>query len=155
MTRLATTPKTLLAVALALPLAGCSGYTLTGRVVEGDASWVAVVSPDDPALTDARGVGGVRLHLQLDPGRLSRETLAETTSAPDGSFTLEVDRFGAGLLEYDVGLFARRAGYAPTDGLAFRLPPDSKALLVMMSPGADRDTGERPSYEADLDRYRW
>ena len=123
-----------------LALTGCGGYQLRGKVIEGTFSGIEIVSKDDPRLGEP-GVGGVSLHLQNDPNRLNRETIVRGSSGPDGSFELPVDLTGAGLLEYDVGLFARRKGLAPAQS-AFRLPSSGRRVLITMAPGEDRDLGE-------------
>ena len=135
----------LTAALLACSLLTACSYSLKGRVIEGETSYVTVVDASDPRLNDP-GLSGVRLHLQMDPGRLQRETLARDTSAFEGEFELPVDEIGAGFMQYDVGLFARRAGYSPAEG-SFRLPPKSKRILIVMARGQDYDQGE--SFEED------
>ncbi len=130
---------TTLLLATAILSSACT-YTLKGRVVEGDTSYIAVVDSTDPRLND-HGMTGVRLHLQLDPGRMSRKTITRDVSDSDGAFELPVTEVGAGFLEYDVGLFARRAGYSPAE-TSFRLPPSSKRILIVMARGQDYDQGE-------------
>lgn len=135
-------------LAIAFAAAGCSdGYHLRGRVIQGEASYVAVVDPSDPRLTQP-GLDGVALHLQMEPGKANRETITRDLSGPGGEFALKVDRFGAGWMEYDVGLFARLPGFNPAQHF-FRLPPDSKRVLIMMAPGRDRDLGEERDLSLD------
>ena len=138
---------TLIACALliaALPLTACnsgeSGYHLKGKVVRGSQSVIMIVDQDDERL-NFPAIGGASLHLQQDPGRLQRETLATGVSGPDGTFSMKVDRFGAGWLEYDVGLFVRRDGFTPAE-LPFRLPDKSRRVLVMMGEGVGRDLSD-------------
>lgn len=141
------TPRLALLPALALLatlLPGCGeGYVLRGRVIESENSFISVVDPSDPRLStdDVQGIPGVALHLQMDPGKLNRETITRDVSGPDGEFALHVDRFGAGWMEYDVGLFARKPGFTPAQHF-FRLPPDSKRIIIMMARGHDHDLGE-------------
>jgi len=142
--------RTIGVLALTLASVACSPYTLKGRVIEGDTSYVSVVDETDPRLND-RGLEGVRLHLQMDPGKLSRKSLTRQTTGIDGAFELPVSEFGAGFMEYDVGLFARRAGYSPADG-SFRLPPKSKRILIVMNRGRDFDQGE--TLEGDWHQMR-
>lgn len=122
-------------------VAGCGGYELHGRVVAGDASYISIVDEDHPVLLESRGVGGASVHLQEDPGTLRSQTIARSTTNPDGTFSLPVDRIGAGMLEYDVGLFVRKQGYAPAE-LPFRLPGKGKAILVVLRSGEDRAIDE-------------
>jgi hypothetical protein len=134
----------ILAALLAVSIAGCGeGYMLRGRVIRSETSYVALVDPSDPRLDDdtVQGIPGVTLHLQMDPGKLNRETITRDVSAPDGSFALRVPNFGAGWMEYDVGLFARKPGLTPAQHF-FRLPPDSKRVIIMMAPGHDQSLGE-------------
>lgn len=135
----------LLVVALlglfALGLVGCGEpYQLRGKVISGDYSAVMVVPADDPRF-EGEGIAGARLHLQRDPGRPNRITLNEDFSQSDGSFAVEVDKFGAGWAEMDVGLFVRRRGYAPAFS-SFNLPWESFRVLVVMTPGRDHDLNE-------------
>lgn len=138
----------------ALALTGCGqGYALRGRVIESETSYIAIVDPADPRLNEP-GIPSVQLHLQMDPGKLNRETITRDLSGPDGEVILKVDRFGAGFLEYDVGLFARKPGYTPSQHY-FRLPPGGKRILIMMAPGRDHDLGETPdSSMQDYERFR-
>ena len=121
-------------------LVGCEGYQLRGKVIRGDYSAIELVPKNDPRLAQA-GLSGVSLHLQSDPNRLHRETVARGTSGPDGELRLPVDLVGAGFLMYDVGLFARKEGHAPAESM-FRLPGSGKRVLITMAVGQDRDLGE-------------
>ena len=127
-------------LATALTGMGCEGYALRGRVVQGEVSYVAVVDRDDPRL-EGVGLPGVQLHVQSDPGRLNRKTVARGVSGAAGEIKLPVDLAGAGLLQYDVGVFARRSDYSPASGF-FRLPSSRKRVLVVLGAGDDYDLGE-------------
>lgn len=134
-------------------LGGCSSYTLSGRVIKGDASYVALVNPDDPRLDD-EGIPGVSLTLVMDPTRLNRKTIAQGVSQADGSISLGVDEFGAGMLELDTELTARKKGAEPAQGF-FRLPGSGKKrVLVSLGPGEDRDLNpERENLRDQADQY--
>lgn len=134
-------------------LTGCGGYALQGRVIRGDISAVYLVGKNDPRLTEP-GIGlmGAEIHLQQDPGKLNRETLGRTSSDGDGAFSIEVDRVGAGFLDYTVGIFARRKGYEPAMSGGIGLPGPGKRVLIIMTQGTDRDLGEER--ENHLDTYR-
>lgn len=135
---------TVFVAALAPVLGGCS-YALQGRVIRGDASYVEVVDSGDPRLSEPKaGMSGVSIHLQGDPSNIRRKTLGRTASGGNGGFSVPVDEFGAGMLDYDVGVFARRKGCEPAEGY-FRLPGSGKRVLVVMAPGDDRETREQPS----------
>lgn len=130
-------------VAGACALLGACSSSLQGKAIRGDYSGVEVVSDSDPRLAE-RGLSGVSVHVQLDPTKLKRETLGRAVSASDGSFSIPVDQFGAGVLEYDIGVYARRRGCEPAEAF-FRLPGSGKRLLVIMTEGEDKDTTEQPS----------
>jgi len=139
----------LLAVACSLlVLTGC-GYTMRGKVVEGEVTYIAIVDANDPRL-EGRGVGGVNISLETDPDRLSREQVGRTVSQQDGSFSMDVDAFGAGFLQYDVGITAHRRGFETATNL-FRLPSSGKRILIMMAPGVGDESWRRP--ESPFEQY--
>ena len=128
------------ALCAALFSSACT-YSLKGRVVEGPDSYVAVVDSSDPRLTQGKGLVGASLNMQLDPMKINRKSVARNISGANGEFELPVDEVGAGLLEYDVGVYVRRKGCEPAEGF-FRLPGSGKRLLVVMSPGKDHPTSD-------------
>ncbi|MEX0654215.1 MAG: hypothetical protein WD534_18405 [Phycisphaeraceae bacterium] len=125
----------LLVVVSAMGLAGCSGYQLQGKVIEGPESGVFIVSEDDPRL-DEPGLRGARVALTLDADRLSAKHVGDGESDLDGAFTVSVDEFGAGFLEHDVEVLVRLAGYAPAVR-TIRLPGSSRRVLVTLAEGED------------------
>jgi hypothetical protein len=130
------TPVRFAALALAaLLLAGCD-YELQGVVVTGAVPEVRVVSRDDPRLQQ----GGL-VHAQvvgtIDPESLNAERLRAVVTDEQGRFTLPVDATGAGMLEYKLGLFVRHTGFSPTED-TIDLPPSRKRLLIVLSPGEDK-----------------
>lgn len=133
---------------LAAPLAGCEGYALKGRVVQGDASYVTLVSQDDPRLAQA-GIAGAHVRVETDPMRLSRKTVATGTSDAAGDIKLPIGEFGAGWLEYDVGVFAGHEGFRPAEGF-FDLPPDGSALLIVLEPGTGSSATWQPTQRENL-----
>lgn len=147
----------LTACAAALALQACGPYTLKGRVIQGDVSSVAIVDDDDRRLGDEGGPGlsGVGLKLTLEPARLNRKLVAQEYSADDGSFELPVDEAGAGLLEFEAGILARRRGFQSAEGV-FMLPGGSKRVLIILAPG--RDTPgmfeDEPTAQELLEQYR-
>jgi hypothetical protein len=120
--------------------AGCGQYVLEGKVVEGDASAVQAVPPDDPRL-EKPGLGQAQIVLTLDPQSLGRERIASSTVQPDGSFAIPVDVFGAGFLEHEFGARARLDGYNAAYDV-FMLPGGNQKLLITLAPG--RDTYDEP-----------
>jgi predicted small secreted protein len=117
-------------------LAGCSTYQLRGKVVEGPASEIRIVEADDPQL-QRPAVSGVRIEATLDPQSLARKTLSPVTTNEAGEFALPIDELGAGMLEYEVQVLARRPGYKHAAEFV-QVPGASKRLLIVLAPGVDR-----------------
>lgn len=145
----------LLLSAVAIPVtgAGCSGYTLRGKVVRGDISYATIVEADDVRFEDA-GMSGVRIALQSNPGRLNRERIGETFTDSAGEFAIRVDRFGAGMLNYEVSFEARRKGYEGVRQM-FTLPSRKKRIFVMLHPGEDVLGPEEESLDDEFERFRF
>jgi hypothetical protein len=137
-------------LALATLIAGCADYRLQGRVIAGDASYIAIVDADDPSLTQGRGLPGATVTITTDPERLSREQAGSGVTRPDGSFAVEFTEPGGGFLLYDVGVRVTRPGYAPAE-LFLELPKSSRRLLVVLAPGRE-PPGARE--EDPLEQYR-
>lgn len=119
-------------LASALCLAGCA-HRVEGRVVAGDASFVTVVSADDPRLS-APGIGGVRISFTRDPLRLNRELVASGVSGPEGEISIPIDAVGAGWLEEQWLVQAVRSDRGAAEGL-LSLPRGDRRLLIMLAPG--------------------
>lgn len=136
-------------------LPACGPHTIQGRVVQGDTSYITVVDNDDPRFESETGITGALLKLQLEPGRINRRVVAEQTSGANGEFSLPVDEFGAGVLEVECGLLARRRGFKSAEGV-FMMPGGSKQILVVLQPGRDApgDFEEEPSAQEQIERYR-
>ncbi len=118
----------------AASLAGCSGpHTISGRVIEGPMSYIEVVDPTDPRLNQP-GIPGALLHLEHRPGKLQHDTIDRELSDDQGRFTLVVDRFLAGAIDYDVALHAERSGLRQTTRFFVLPTDDTKMLLVMLAP---------------------
>lgn len=124
----------LLCAAIALVQAGCETYKLRGRVTSGDATYIALVDDNDPRLQTGDAIAGVVLRLQTDPGKLNRKFVGQGLTDGKGEFAIPVDEVGAGFLEYDVAIDARRSGYESTESF-FRLPPSDKRVLIVLRPG--------------------
>lgn len=144
---------TMLMLPLAFLLASCGPYQMKGRVVEGDISFIAIVDADDVRFQN-QPVEGVLLRARVDPGRVSGKTVAQETSDADGNFSLPVDEFGAGVVDMDVEVLARRSGYKSAESV-FNLPRDGKRVLIMMAPGRDPPGWgyDRETVEDTLRRY--
>lgn len=145
-----------LAGLLLIPLlcASCGPHTVRGRVVRGEASFITVVDKDDHRLKE-QGIGGVLLKAELDPGRLEHKTVAQEMTDESGDFGLPIDEFGAGLLEFDLAVLARKRGFSPAEGV-FKLPSGSRRLLIFLAPGRDVEpsTWDEEPVEKTLERYR-
>lgn len=131
-------------LALALATMGCQSYQLEGRVIEGAQSAIFIVDQEDPRLNEP-GLAQADLTLTLDPRRVTAEQLGAQRSASDGSFSFDVNEFGAGFLEHDVRLQAEASGYHETLR-DFQLPSRNKAVLVVLRP---ESAGRSPQQEAE------
>lgn len=138
--------------AIAGALVGCSPYVLRGKVIQGAASEVVIVNPDDPRL-EQDGVPGANVSLSVDPSRAQRKLLARQSSGETGELEFRIEELGAGMIEYDMGLSARRAGFQRAEGY-FKLPTKEKRVLIVLTPG--RDVGELDddlSPEQQVEKY--
>ena len=110
-------------------LSGCSSTTrtVTGMVLPGKASVVTLVAADDPRL-ESPGVGDV--HLRFTHGRGTPASLAETTTRPDGSFSL---RIAEGLVRGRIEVIATGPTVLTCRGAVY-LPTDDRRLLVIVEP---------------------
>ena len=83
---------------------------------------------------------------------LNKESMGEAITAGDGSFSLNVDRVGAGFFRYDVGLSADRRGFEHAT-LQFKLPPSDRRVLVILRPGVNSSETEDDVW-SDYKKYR-
>jgi hypothetical protein len=125
------------AAALGSALSGCATYELQGVVVEGATPGVFVVSSDDAKLKEM-GLVNAAVDVTLDPLSLGGRRLGVVHTDERGRFSVPIGDVGAGWMEYDVAVFSRMAGFAPTYD-TLRLPSFGRRLVVVMAPGADRD----------------
>ena len=132
-----------LLVSIAAGLTGCSAYVIQGKVVAGSISHMAFVAQDDMRLGEA-GMDEVRVTLRRDPDRLSTRVAASVTTGGDGKFSLDVDELGAGWMEEQWLLVARKPRFQNAmwkQRLTMNHP--KKRLLVTMAPGySDPDSHE-------------
>ena len=132
-------------------LTGCGGgAVMRGKVVSGPQSMVMVVTEDDPRLAGP-GLDGVTIQLTLDPRSLGRKPLGNGATYNDGTFAIPINEFGAGLLEYEVGVLARLEGRQYAEGY-FKLPPSSQRVLIIMAKGQDTYR-EFEDPRKDIERY--
>jgi hypothetical protein len=128
--------RNLAAVLIAAALLGCQSHQLEGVVVEGDHPRVELVNPGDARL-NGPVVSEARISLTLDPSSLNPKSLAELVSDPNGTFKVDVDALGAGILQYDLGILCQADGFK-TLYQTMAMPKRDRVLLVVLTPGHDR-----------------
>ncbi len=136
-------------VSTAAGLSGCSSYVLQGKVIAGPISHMAFVGADDNRLGES-GMDGVRVTLRRDPGRLSTHLVASAITDLNGNFSLAVDELGAGWMEEEWLLVARKPGFQNAiwqQRLTMKHP--KMQLLVTMTPGYS----EPDRHEDLMDQY--
>ena len=147
--------RCLAAVVLLLTVAGCSsGYSLRGRVIEGDFSHLKFVSADDPRLVEGQGLDGAMVMVFRDPGSLGRKLAARSSSGSEGGFECTIGDFGAGWLVEDWEITVMRPGFANAS-LTGQIPRHKKdtRLLVVLARGASSPVPTRDQLLGDLDRF--
>lgn len=122
-----------------LLLAGCSSYTLRGKVVSGPSSGIQVVKADNPALAGPP-IEQASVELILDPLSGGRERIGTVITREDGTFETPIDAIGAGMLEYQLLITVRHPGRTPAQQI-IDLPPANRRLLVRLAEGQDRPIG--------------
>jgi len=144
----------LIALMLLIPLTGCGGYVLRGKVVRGITTDAYLVSADDTRLND-EGVGDVKIVIWRDPERLNRKRVADGRSGPDGSFTIPIREFGAGWMEEQWMIEVFRTGYQ-TGSAMLALPgsPSKTPLIVTVAPGPSSPLQSPDPLLDQYDRYR-
>ncbi len=132
-----------LLVSTAAGLTGCGSYVIQGKVVAGPVSDMTFVAQDDTRLGEA-GISDVRVTLRRDPDRLSTRVVANVTTGGDGKFSLVVDELGAGWMEEQWLLVARKPRFQnATWKQQLTMQHRKMRLLVTMAPGySDPDPHE-------------
>ncbi|MEE8154557.1 MAG: carboxypeptidase-like regulatory domain-containing protein [Phycisphaerales bacterium] len=147
-----------LLVSTAAGLSGCSSYVLHGKVIAGPISHMAFVGADDNRLGEA-GIDGVQVTVRRDPGRLSTQLVASAITDLDGNFSLAVDELGAGWMEEEWLLVARKPGFQnATWQQRLTMKHPKLQLLVTMTPGysePDRHEDLMDQYEQFRRPTRW
>lgn len=134
-----------------LLLSGC-GYRIEGRAVPGGFGTVTWVDADDQRLQQ-RGMPGVRVQLVRDPDRMRREVIAESTSAADGSFTLDTRSFGVGWMDERWEIVASGPGVSAATRTELPMDASQRRLLIELgrgghSPGSPREANQNLYDEA-------
>lgn len=125
-------------VVVVFVLSGCSSYAIKGRVIRGPAASVQVVSNDDPRLKESNATGaGAEIQAVLEPTTpTERQGLGRHVSDSQGWFSIPVDAFGSGLLEYEAQIIARRDGNQGVMGTV-DLPRRGQSVLITLPLGHD------------------
>ncbi len=126
------------AIALALTsvmLSACTttSSSLRGVVVEGRSPGVYLVSADDPRLK-RYPVEDALVEVVVNPKDIRPERFESPPTLPDGEFSIDPTVFGAGFLQYDLGIFARARGYGDVWGEP-QWPGSNQRILIIMAPG--------------------
>jgi hypothetical protein len=132
---------------------GC-GRTIQTRVVKGEITTVGFVPTASPGL-DGPGVSGVRITFTRDPTSPGRKVIAEATTDERGAVAVQLDSFGAGMLEEEWLVEAYAPGYE-TASQILRLPFDGSGnrLLITLVPGRAVRPARPDDYLQDYERYR-
>lgn len=128
-----------LLLVIVFALFGCGGsYAIHGKVIQGTAPQVLVVGQDDPRLKedDLSGVGATVQAVFEPNNRIDRRMLPGVLTDSQGFFVLPVDVTGAGFLEYEATVIARKDGFAGAMQ-TLALPSRRQRLLIIMPRGRE------------------
>ena len=139
-----------LCVLLGVTFTGCANYQLQGVVVEGRSPDMQILAKNDPRLNQGYGLPDAVVELTIDPNHPRSQRLSSVTTDAQGRFAVPIDVFGAGMMEYEVGLLVRCKDYRP-QWHVFELPKQKKRVLVVMTPGVDSG---RPNVDLIEDTLR-
>lgn len=133
-----TRTTTLLQVlALSLLLTGCADFRLQGMVVEGSVPGLAIYDKDDDQLSQSGkfGLDQAIVEVTIDPDTGERQRLDPVRTDSAGRFSVPLDVFAPGMLEYEVGLLIHRPGFRP-HWQVIQLPDDDERVVVTLEPGS-------------------
>jgi len=121
-----------------LTLVGCSSYAIEGRVVRGSRASIQLVDKDDRRLIETNSTGGGAVIQAVYQPNTPTETLSLGQHVTDGQgwFSIPVDAFGAGVLEDEAQIVARREGHQGAMA-TIDLPRRGQRLLITLPPGRD------------------
>lgn len=119
-------------------LAGCSSYAIQGRVVRGSTASIQIVDKNDRRLTEDNPTGGGAVVKGiLEPNTPSEmQSLGQVVTDGQGNFAIPVDAPGAGFLEYEATLIARREGHRGAM-TTIDLPRSRQRVLITLPLGPD------------------
>ena len=138
-------------LASATLLVTACAHQVRGVVRLGQNSYVQVVDADDPRLDQGDAVVGARVSSVVAPQSLNSTALVSVASDATGAFSIPVENFGAGWLEYELGVVCRKDRHAPAEGF-FPMPGSGQRLLIVLKPGRDRLNTDSSAYG---DEYSW
>lgn len=141
-------------ILLVLPLlaaGGCQPHMLQGRVISGPISSVYVVPKSDTRLQQGQPVSMAHVQFTLDPNSLGLKRLGTHATEQNGEFAVPIDEFGAGLLEYELGVVARRRGFNSAN-MVVPFPSSDKRLLIILASGRDQYQSPEDPF-ADVDHF--
>lgn len=123
------------ALLLLTALGACaSSHTVEGKVITGSQAKFESVSADDPRLGQP-GVPGAQLEFIIDPKTSLRpRVIGPLVSDEHGRFEVKLDEFGAGFLEYEMGVMARATGHRDNYEV-LPVPSARRKLLIILAPG--------------------
>lgn len=121
-----------------IALVGCSSYTIDGRVIRGPIPTIERVSSSDARLTETNATGaGASISAVLEPETpTERVDLGSHLADDQGYFSIPVDALGAGLLEYEIQVLARRKGNQHAVR-TLAMPGPGERLLITLPLGED------------------
>lgn len=133
------TQRTLALLLITLMLAGCGSYAIQGRVVRGSTASIQLVDKNDRRLTEDNPTGGgAVVQGILEPNTPSEmQSLGQVVTDGQGNFALPVGAAGAGFLEYEATLIARREGHSGAM-TTIDLPRGSQRVLITLPLGPDK-----------------
>ena len=120
-------------------LTGCAGsYAIEGKVIQGPSAQVLVVSSSDARLkeSDLSGAGATVEGIFEPNNRIDRRPLNRVRADGEGYFSLPVNETGAGFLEYEATIIARKDGYTGVMQ-TIALPSRRQRLLIVMPRGRE------------------
>ncbi len=133
-------------------LAGCQNYVIEGKTITGPTPMIAFVDADDPRL-DELPVSSAEVLVRRDPDRPGQAESARVFSGNDGTFTVTLDEFGAGWMDEQWEIVARKAGYRSIEHRESLPAADAdRVLLIQLTPGQDSDRGG--SWQEQYERFR-
>ncbi len=130
----------------AFALTGCGASQLTGRVVEGPVTMVEVVNDLPASVASGVGLPGAEVVVLMDPDQANRKEIGRAMSRADGTFTVPIDAFGAGVLEHRVLISVHRRDFESAE-VETILPGSNKQVSASLKPGTER----RKSHESVVD----